>query len=325
MRINLSDPEAVWAAANSILTQANAVAIFAKALDLLPPDELPATQLHRIRLGMCHGLALFTANQIDTSLTVVQTTLCRAAQAPMPPPHGLPPITIDTEAGLTLLRQTLVALAAKGVTAFATAGVLLGLVREGRLLPNDKDLDVVVPIQHLQAAADLMPTLGWQPAWTVVKAINFHSFVHTQHAITLDLFGYEMDSANACVWGGWWPIGLPREQGRLLRFEPFELVLNHHPWGAHWDVRHPETYLVQMYGPHWRTPDAEFDSTLETPALVAHTAYTRTWGALRVLEAWVQGQTSLVARRLRTLARLDAADPVVHAFANPHASPLLPC
>lgn len=325
MHINLSDPDAVWAAANPILTQPNAVAIFAQALARLPSDESPATQLHRIRLGMCHGLALFSANQMPASLAVLRTALHRAAQLPMPAPQALPPITIDTEAGLTLLRQTLVALAAGGVTAFATAGVLLGLVREGRLLPNDKDLDVVVPIQQLPTAAHALPALGWKPAWTAVKAVNFHSFVHTRHAITLDLFGYELDAAHACVWGGWWPVGLPREQGRLLRFEPFELVSSDHPWGRHWDVRHPESLLAELYGPHWRTPDAEFDSTLETPALLAHNDYTRTWGALRVLEAWVQGQAHLVARRLRTLARLDAADPVVHAFANPHANPPPPC
>lgn len=130
-------------------------------------------------------------------------------------------------------------------------------MRDGRLLPNDKDLDVVVPVQQFQTAVDAMSSLGWKPAWIAVKAVNFRSFVHTQHAITLDLFGYEMDAANQCVWGGCWPVGLPREQGRLL-------------------------------------------------------------------EAWVQGQASLVARRLRTLARLDGADPLVHAFAAPH-TPTPPC
>jgi hypothetical protein len=165
-----------------------------------------------------------------------------------------------------------------------------------------------------------MSSLGWKPAWIAVKAVNFRSFVHVRQAITLDLFGYEMDAANQCVWGGWWPMGLPREQGRLLRFDPFELVSSEHPWGRHWDVRDPESLLTQLYGPAWQTPDTEFDSTVETPALVAYNDYTHTWGALRLLEAWVQGQASLVARRLRTLARLDGADPVVHAFAAPHTA-----
>ncbi len=324
MRIDLSNPDAVWQAANPILTQPNAVAIFAKALALLPQEELTDSPLHRIRLELCYGLALFSGSQITASLAVLRTALHRAAQQPMPRPSDQPPITIDTKAGLALLRQTLAGLAAQGLTAFATAGALLGLVRNNQLLPNDKDLDVVVPVQHLQAAVDAMPAWGWKPAWTVVKAVNFRSFVHSEHAITLDLFGYEFDAVNACVWGGWWPVGLPREQGRLLKFKPIELVLNNHPWGTHWDVHHPESLLAELYGPHWRTPNAEFDSTVETPALLAYNDYTRTWGALRLFEAWIQGQANLVARRLHTLARLDGTDPVVHAFASPHAHPL-PC
>jgi hypothetical protein len=324
MRIDLSNPDAVWQAANPILTQPNAVAIFAKALELLPPGEHSAASLHRIRLEMCQALALFSASQIRNSLAVVRTALQRAAQIPMPMLIDQAPVTIDTEAGLTLLRHTLVGLAAQGLPAFATAGALLGLVREGRLLPNDKDLDVVLPFQHLPAAINALPALGWKPGWTVVKATNFRSYVHTRHAITLDLFGYDFDTANACVWGGWWPLGLPREQGRLLKFTPIELVLAHHPWGQHWDVRHPDNLLAQLYGPIWRTPDAEFDSTVEIPALVAHNDYTRTWAALRLLEAWVQGHAGLTARRLRTLARMADTDPVVHAFASPLAHPL-PC
>lgn len=322
MRIDLSNPDAVWQAANPILTQPNAVAIFAKALDLLPPVENTGAKLHRIRLEMCHALALFSASLIPASLASARAALYRAAQSPVPVPTDSLPIAIDTEAALTLLRQALVGLAGQGLPAFATAGALLGLVREGRLLPNDKDLDVVVPLQHLPAAIDAMPALGWTPAWTVVKATNFRSFVHSQQGITLDLFGYEFDAANACVWGGWWPVGLPREQGRLLKFTTIELVQAHHTWGSHWEVHQPENLLAQLYGAQWRTPDADFDSTVEIPALLAHNDYTRTWGALRVLEAWVQGHASLVTRRLRTLARLDAADPVVQAFASPDAHPL---
>ncbi|MEA3642342.1 MAG: LicD family protein, partial [Lamprobacter sp.] len=50
----------------------------------------------------------------------------------------------DGELGLRLLRQTLVSLASQNIVAFASGGVLLGLVRNGRLLPHDKDLDLMV-------------------------------------------------------------------------------------------------------------------------------------------------------------------------------------
>jgi hypothetical protein len=102
MRIDLSNPDAVWQAANPILTQPNAVAIFAKALDLLPMQELPSAQLHRIRLSLCHGLALFSVNQIEPSLAVLRAALYRAAQQPLPTPQAQPPFIGDTESGLAL-------------------------------------------------------------------------------------------------------------------------------------------------------------------------------------------------------------------------------
>ncbi|HRK38433.1 MAG TPA: hypothetical protein PK347_08595 [Burkholderiaceae bacterium] len=148
-----------------------------------------------------------------------------------------------------------------------------------------------------------------------MKAVNLRSFVHSQHPITLDLFGYEPDASGQCFWGGWWPEGMPREQGRLLRFQPFEIVSQVHPWGRHWTVKDPEALLLQLYGPGWRIPDADFDATLETPALVAFNAYTRAWCALRLLEAWVQGHGQRVKRRLSTLATFDPNDTVVQAFA----------
>lgn len=320
--ITLSDPDAVWQAAHAILTQPHAVAIFAKALSLLPTDGHGLAKMHRIRLELCHGLALFSANQMEACLAVLHTAAQRAARHPLPAPTPQPPTAMDTHAGLALLRHTLVGLAALGLTAFPTAGSLLGLVREGRLLPKDKDLDVGVPFGQLQTAANAMPTLGWKPARVTVNAVNFRSFVHTQHPVTLDLLGYEWDATQPCVWGGWWPVGLPREQGRLLKLAPIQLELTSHPWGMHWAVCQPEQLLVQLYGPDWRTPNSAFDGTLETPALCAHTPFTRVWGALRVLEAWLQGQAQLVARRLHILAKLDATDPVVRAFTAPDASPL---
>ncbi len=322
MHIDLTDPQAVWAAANPILTQPNAAAIFAKALDLLSQQPKPCGQ-RRIQLALCHGLALFAGNQISPGLAVLRTALGQAATQAMPIPQAHANTAFDTETGLILLRQTLVGLATGGITAFATGGVLLGLVRQGRLLAHDKDLDVVLPVAQLQQACDALPALGWKLAWTAVKAVNFRSFVHAQHPmLTLDLFGYDMDMASGRFVGGWWPVGLPREQGRVLQFEPFELALSEHPWGRHWEVLRPEALLAQLYGPTWRTPDTDYDSTLETPALLAYNDYTRTWAALRLLEAWVQGRANLVARRLRTLARLDATDPVVLAFAAPNAHPL---
>ncbi|MEA3642684.1 MAG: hypothetical protein VBE63_22485, partial [Lamprobacter sp.] len=226
----------------------------------------------------------------------------------------------DGELGLRLLRQTLVSLASQNIVAFASGGVLLGLVRNGRLLPHDKDLDIVVPMAFFPAALNALQHLGWRPAWTAVNADNFRCLVQGATApgpgMTLDLFGYAFDPERQRILGGWWPTGRAPEQGRLLQFSPFELALVDHPHGRHWDLPQPESLLVELYGPDWRTPDSEFDTTLETPALVAYNDYTRAWGRLKLLEAWVQGRPARFARTLRVLGRLDPADPVLALFSS---------
>ena len=80
MRIDLSNPDAVWQAANPILTQHNAVAIFAKALSLLPPGDHRGATLHRICLAMCDDKALFSAGRISASLTVLSVALQRGSK-----------------------------------------------------------------------------------------------------------------------------------------------------------------------------------------------------------------------------------------------------
>ena len=80
MRIDLSSPDAVWQAAKPILAQPNAVAIFAKALSLLPPDDHRGATLHRIRLATCDDKALFTAVGYRPALTVLSIALQRGAK-----------------------------------------------------------------------------------------------------------------------------------------------------------------------------------------------------------------------------------------------------
>lgn len=306
-QVHLGDPESVWQAAPGLLMQAQAPALFARALALLPPGPT----LNRLRLETCLAMALFTANDVPACLAACGRAAQLAAHLPLSPDPGAPLPALDCEAGLPLLRQTLSGLAQHGLRAFATAGTLLGLVREGRLLAGDKDIDLAIAFDQWPDACAALGHWGWQPAWTTVRAVNFRSFVHTRSPITLDLYGYEYDYRLDRLWGGWWPQGLPREQGRILLLRPFELEHTDAPWGPHWAVSAPEALLEQFYGPTWRVPDPHFDTNLESPALRAYTDYTRAWGLLRALEAWLQGRRSALCRRLNTLARLHAADPLL--------------
>ena len=286
----------------------------------LPAEHLEApsatwTSEHPVVAGLRQSLQHFSTNQTTAALAAARQALLTAATLPFPAPRLSPVGTIDTTLAQPLLVKTLADLAAVGVQAVAFGGALLGLVREGRLLPFDKDLDIVVPWPQFAVACRHLLAVGWQPARTAVQADNFRCFIDPASRITLDLFGYDFQAGY--VMGGWWPTGLPREAGRLLRFSAFQLQQADSPAGRHWVIAESEAVLAELYGPTWREPDPRFDATLETPALVAYNDYTRCWGLLRLLEAWVHGQPTIYARRLQALQRCDPADMVL-CSAHPH-------
>jgi len=260
----------------------------------------------KVTAGLRQSLQNFTDNRIAPALATARQTLLLAASMPLPAhvPSQITPI--DTTVAYPLLQQTLSALTCQGIQGFAFGGVLLGLVREGRLLPHDKDIDVVVPWPQFAAAGQHLLLRGWQSARTTVHADNFRCFIHPPSGITLDLFGYDFQSE--VIYGGWWPTGLARTAGRLLRFSLFALQQVDSPYGMHWAITRPEPVLTELYGSGWRVADPSFDATLETPALVAYTDYTRCWGMLRLLEAWTHGHRAACLRRLSTLARRDPGD-----------------
>lgn len=276
--------------------------------------ELIATY-HQLQLHLQEVLAQFTTGHLDPAQAKLGQALVQMAGLPLPATAATQALQpMDTAAALGLLQRTLVQLAQEGCVAFAFGGVLLGLVREGRRLPFDKDLDVVVPLPDFERALQLLPQFGWQPAWVPVQARNFRCYIDPATRVTLDLFAYEFENNPGRVVGGWWPVGLPRETGRLMHFTPFEVALAEHPYGPHWAIAQPEPVLVQLYGPGWRTPDPGFDSTLESPALVAYNTYTRVWARLRLLSLWLQGNRSGYARLLHVMARLDPTDPAVRGL-----------
>lgn len=284
---------------------------FSLALAQFDAMSAPQSNEWAISLGLCVGLARFRQNRFSDAMQSAAETLTRLLDLPWPSVRAIHPQKLDIHVAQASLESVLATLAAQGLVAFACAGSLLGLTREGHLLPFDKDVDIACPINFFDRIVEALLRLGWKPVWLGVDAANFRAFFHPQHTVTLDLFGYGFDAEHHRMIGGWWPRGLPREQGRLLYFSEVQLHQVSSAYGPYWHILHPETILSELYGPHWREPDPDFDSILGTPALVAHNDFTRAWGYLRLLEAWTHGQQARFMRQLRILERLDPHDVVV--------------
>ena len=294
---------------------AQAASTFAAALDPATSQRPFPTPLERVRLGLCLGLAWMGLNRIHDSLAVTESALRLAATLPWPPLATPPASAFDAAAAARQLEDVLAALCQAGFHAVAAGGTLLGLVREGRLLDHDKDVDIILPIEEFERACAFLVTQDWQPAWIPIKARNFRAFVHRRSGLTLDVFGYAFDRDGQRVLGGWWPPQQPASDGRLLVFSPFSLVQRTSPSGPLWMIAQPERYLAEFYGADWRTPDPDYDPLLSTPALAKFNAYTRALGYLRLLEAWTQGQRERARRLLAALRQRAPEDPLPAVFA----------
>lgn len=306
--------------------------LFDRALDTLDvapePSDL-AGVAQRISLAFSHGLACLGSTRLSLPMLQKLADQLRRAIAytvhlpVMAEPATEKKVPFDTVAALDLLDLTLASLAAKGCQVFVFGGALLGLVRDGSLLPFDKDLDIVAPQADFQKVCQHLVAEGWLPSHVPVRADNFRCFMHAKTGITLDVFAYAFEPADGTlkegrvkegrakegrVTGGWWPTGLPREQGRILEFSAFELSLVPGEYGPLWQIREPRTVLAQLYGPMWQTPDPLFDATIESPALCDWTLYTRVWAYMRWLEAWTHGRQDKVRRITAVLQRRDPQD-----------------
>lgn len=313
--------EALLRQAQHLITKDATSAALQFARVLADAEHFRLSPQQRISLGLSLGLAQFaspiaTIPLLNRALGNLHDTLAFANTLPVPDAKPAIKGAYDPYKALTLMNRTLAGLAERDCVAFAFGGVLLGLTRDGCLLPFDKDLDVVVPLNYFNRVCQLLTNDGWKRSWVPVQADNFACFLDADTGITLDVFAYAFDRQHIDVIGGWWPRGLDRQQGRVLKFSPFAPELLTQADGRFWRIKHPESVLTELYGAHWRVADPLFDSTLETPALSNWTLYTRVWAALKLLEAWTQGHQPRMQRILTVIQKRDPTDPLAGMFAG---------
>lgn len=180
---------------------------------------------------------------------------------------------------LALLWHTLAQLAAAGFSAFATAGTLLGLVREGNLLAHDKDLDIGLPYAQLGRAFVFLQDHGWQAEPNPLRLVNPLALRH-QSGLALDLLGY-LDTGTEIV-GGFWQAGQAWEQQRVTVFpSPLDLEQVTSPAGPVWALRQPERWLEALYG-NWRQPDPHFDAVIAACNLRAFSPLVEAYALMRL-------------------------------------------
>lgn len=271
-----------------------ALVTFRQALDLAPEDSQAHTGAARCLLrqgALPAALAHFRA-----ALHCQCQQPKQATAPPAPPPF-------DTDAAEVTLWRVLALLAQAGVHAFPTSGTLLGLVREGRLLPFDKDLDIGLPFGEMDKAASCLEAAGWRRVEHMaglVTPTEWHG-----HGLALDLCGFSPDPTNGKVISGFWYEDPNHPWSRVTEFPELQLRAAQRAEGSYWELADPETVLVSLYGKDWRVPDPDFDTVLAARNMRGCSLVTQCYAFARIYSTWLLGRTAKTRALVRyTLAHL---------------------
>lgn len=208
----------------------------------------------------------------------------RPAEAAVPKPRQ----DFDKPEVEHLLWTTLSRLALAGVHGFAAFGTLLGIVREGSLLPFDKDLDIGVPHGELERATACLVANGWAEV-PHAFAVNPRSFLHLKLQVTIDVTGFAVDPQSGATYEGIWIEGIPAEWNRLTRWDTISLVKATSPDASPiWSLEDPEGWLQTLYG-DWRTPDPDFDTIIAARNLCGFSLMTQCYALGRIYARWEAG------------------------------------
>ncbi|MBB1487242.1 tetratricopeptide repeat protein [Oceanospirillum sediminis] len=201
-----------------------------------------------------------------------------------PPDNGFNRTEIET-----LMWKTLASMSANGVHAFLTGGALLGMEREGCLLPFDRDLDIAVPHQEIPQAARLLLSNGWEKVVLPMPMLTPLPFKHKATGIVLDIYAVEIEEGTGNVISGTWMKGIPWEWQRVIVFPgPLSLHIEVRPEGKVWTLDDKDSWLSALYG-DWRTPDPYFSTPVCAYNQRSFSLLAQVYGYNRLTGLWKNG------------------------------------
>ena len=151
-------------------------------------------------------------------------------------------------------------LEAEHVPFFLAYGTLLGIVRDGDLLPYDKDMDVGLPWdvsrEALVRALTVKHGFSRIGRHTPEKDTWNVDLIHRETGISIDLFFFKPDGDALLSGFHHLPVPLLWRFGHFTT-RPLEFL------GHTWQVPDPpERFFQEIYGPDWQTPDPYFDTVI---------------------------------------------------------------
>ncbi len=226
---------------------------YRRALELQP--EFSAAHLNLSNVVKSQGRLEEAVAHINDGLRLLMTDV-HARQRAQPKKY------MRQDPARKALQSLKNALEAEGVPFFLAYGTLLGIVRDGDLLPHDKDMDIGLPwdverTALLHALTTRHPFKEHKPEQrSDADRVWGFPVEHPETNTAIDLFFFKPE-ANTLLSGF---NHLPDPM--LWRFREF--AVGSLDWqGEAWPVpENPERFLEEVYGPGWRQPDPNFDTVV---------------------------------------------------------------
>lgn len=233
----------VWSFCKACKTEADLVGIFDA---LAPTGTLPAKYIRP------YGNAALRAECFDLGREQFLRAIQNAAENP---PLKTTSAKSIGDAGSQALVDIVRLLNKGSVPHFAAAGTCLGMVREGRPLPHDNDIDIGIMEENFNQKALLALTEA-SPLFISSQPHPKSPKIGLKHinGAEIDLFKfYEED-------GQIWHNGVFVRWGNSpFSYETVSLK------GTDITIPAGKNYLVENYGTEWYRPDALFDAFLNGP------------------------------------------------------------
>ena len=273
-------------------------------------ETKPLRQSEWARLAGQAALCGLKLEDALASFTVSLGHLCEMGEVgrvPVPNPGQNVIQAFGSGQAEELLWTTGASLAQAGFTAFPFAGTLLGLVREGRLLEFDKDIDLGLWIEDFKSCCNWLSSHGWIRIRAVPPYKDFAAFMDPRSNLTLDICGFKRIPSELAVEGGFHLEGYPQQYQSTRRFPWIELQARPTPAGDVWFIREPEPILAALYG-DWLTPNPWWDGMISSHAMSEFTLLVRCYAYDRLLFRWSSGQIDRAWAYAHQIALKDSTD-----------------
>ena len=181
---------------------------------------------------------------------------------PLPPTKQKPQEFMDQEAGKKGLLAIKKALDELGVPFLLAAGALLGIYRDGDLLPHDKDIDLMLPwniprLELINAVSrygfvcfsSKEDIAGEQGQWNI-------ALVHLASGATIDFFFLKPEGDKL--------IHSIYKNGKILSISETNTGRGQIEYAGQtfWTYGNIELYFIEKYGEDWRTPKANHNGLI---------------------------------------------------------------